>query len=254
MAWSLRRRGKTEWGIRDTIALPVEAGGLGIDLSQQSIHNTLVRVERKLHKEFSADAQAIKARQTEQLAYLQEQAMEGWERSKTDAVATKTKRLGVRAKDAPPPPLAPPPIIDVPGMFINEDGEEPSDEERRRLLLALGLDLTAPDLPVVEQTMDVKGQAGDPRFLSEARNAMADVRKIWGLDAPQLKPADAPTGLLGEDGEALGHLQYRDVVVEVRMRADAPPRVMSDADAEPAYDDPDPYEPDAASESEDAGD
>src|SRR5215470_3099423 len=31
----------------------------------------------------------------------------------------------------------------------------------------------------------VENQHGDPRYLDEARKAMADQRKLWGLDAPQ---------------------------------------------------------------------
>jgi hypothetical protein len=31
----------------------------------------------------------------------------------------------------------------------------------------------------------VENQHGDPRYLEEARKALADHRKLWGLDAPQ---------------------------------------------------------------------
>jgi hypothetical protein len=31
----------------------------------------------------------------------------------------------------------------------------------------------------------VENQHGDPRYLDEARKALADQRKLWGLDAPQ---------------------------------------------------------------------
>jgi hypothetical protein len=31
----------------------------------------------------------------------------------------------------------------------------------------------------------VENQHGDPRYLDEARKALADLRKLWGLDAPQ---------------------------------------------------------------------
>jgi transcriptional regulator with XRE-family HTH domain len=39
------------------------------------------------------------------------------------------------------------------------------------------------DAVVAEVT--VENQHGDPRYLDEARKALADHRKIWGLDAPQ---------------------------------------------------------------------
>src|SRR5262249_16769555 len=31
----------------------------------------------------------------------------------------------------------------------------------------------------------IENQHGDPRYLAEARKALADYRKVWGLDAPQ---------------------------------------------------------------------
>ena len=31
----------------------------------------------------------------------------------------------------------------------------------------------------------VEDQHGDPRYLGEGRKALADLRKLWGLDAPQ---------------------------------------------------------------------
>jgi hypothetical protein len=36
-----------------------------------------------------------------------------------------------------------------------------------------------------------EAQCGDPRYLAEARGAMSDVRKLWGLDAPQQLQIDA---------------------------------------------------------------
>jgi hypothetical protein len=30
-----------------------------------------------------------------------------------------------------------------------------------------------------------RGQTGDPRYLDQARGALADIRKIWALDTPQ---------------------------------------------------------------------
>lgn len=36
----------------------------------------------------------------------------------------------------------------------------------------------------VETVMTTRGQAGDPRFLDQARGALDDIRKIWGMNAP----------------------------------------------------------------------
>lgn len=37
----------------------------------------------------------------------------------------------------------------------------------------------------IKEETTVKGQAGDPALLSQARGALADIRSIWGLDAPE---------------------------------------------------------------------
>jgi predicted transcriptional regulator len=47
-----------------------------------------------------------------------------------------------------------------------------------------------------------ENQHGDPRYLDEARKMLADLRKLWGLDAPQkvdLRAARNPYGDLSED-------------------------------------------------------
>lgn len=38
----------------------------------------------------------------------------------------------------------------------------------------------------------IRGQAGDPSFLREAREILADVRKILGLDAPPVRAVEKP--------------------------------------------------------------
>jgi transcriptional regulator with XRE-family HTH domain len=56
-----------------------------------------------------------------------------------------------------------------------------SDATRRRQRKSQGG--KGGDATVAEVT--VENQHGDPRYLEEARKALADHRKIWGLDAPQ---------------------------------------------------------------------
>jgi DNA-binding CsgD family transcriptional regulator len=51
---------------------------------------------------------------------------------------------------------------------------------------------------------------GDPRYLGEARAAMADIRKIWGLDAPQQIQMDAKRPFM--------HLTPEELEAEVRQR------------------------------------
>jgi hypothetical protein len=51
-------------------------------------------------------------------------------------------------------------------------------------------------LPDEEKVQRV-GQAGCPGLLAEVRNALADIRSLWGLDAPK------KTELFGKDGGAI---------------------------------------------------
>ena len=48
-----------------------------------------------------------------------------------------------------------------------------------------------PGAPIV---MTVRDSAGDPRHLAEARAALADLRKLWGLDAPTKIAPTTPDG------------------------------------------------------------
>src|SRR5439155_17606212 len=48
----------------------------------------------------------------------------------------------------------------------------------------------------------VENQHGDPRYLEEARKALADQRKLWGLDAPQkvdVRASRSPYDDMSED-------------------------------------------------------
>jgi predicted transcriptional regulator len=63
----------------------------------------------------------------------------------------------------------------------------------------------------------VEAQHGDPRFLDEARRALADLNKLWGLDAPQrvdLRASRNPFADLTED-------QLRDLSAQQRSLIDA---------------------------------
>lgn len=39
-------------------------------------------------------------------------------------------------------------------------------------------------IPAVEKSTTTKGQCGNPRFLDAARDALEDIRKLWGMNAP----------------------------------------------------------------------
>jgi hypothetical protein len=44
---------------------------------------------------------------------------------------------------------------------------------------------------------------GDPRYLDEARKALADLRKVWGVDAPERVSIDAVSHFASMSDEAL---------------------------------------------------
>jgi hypothetical protein len=105
----------------------------------------LKRKEKALAAEFREEAEEIKARQTEQLALIAEEALRAWERSQQDAetVTTTQGRYKIDKATGAAVPLPP--------------------EERRT----------------------VTGQSGNPALLAQAMKALADARAIWGLEAPK---------------------------------------------------------------------
>lgn len=60
----------------------------------------------------------------------------------------------------------------------NESKEDTTRRRQRQTRAGAGAGATVAELVV-------ENQHGDPRYLDEARKALADQRKLWGLDAPQ---------------------------------------------------------------------
>jgi transcriptional regulator with XRE-family HTH domain len=110
-----------------------------LGLSQAGVSRILRRIETRLVREFAAMVERQKARHTLRLEYLFKEAVDAWDRSKTDT----TRRRQRKTESAQ----------GGPGATIAE--------------------------------IVVENQHGDPRYLDEARKALADHRKLWGLDAPQ---------------------------------------------------------------------
>lgn len=196
-AWELRRKCWTQERI---------ARELGIERS--TVAKMLQRRDKVLAREFKDRAEGIKAQQAEQLEYITEEAMDGWERSKLDAEMERTvaKRLG--AKPGAKPEEKPGQSrsrdsggAEVPGMYLNPETGEEVDAETAAEMIADAARKAAEGsgLTMVEETTtkEARGQAGDPRFLDQARGAMADIRTIWGLDAPKKNE------LTGKDGRPL---------------------------------------------------
>lgn len=82
----------------------------------------------------------------------------------------------------------------IPGYFYNEKtGEETLPEERAGIMATWLMDqMKAGRDPealqaILERTVTTTttGQCGDPRYLEIIRKLLADIRTIWGLDAPQ---------------------------------------------------------------------
>ena len=70
----------------------------------------------------------------------------------------------------------------------------------------------------------VENQHGDPRYLDQARQALADHRKLWGLDAPQQLDVRATSNPYDEmTEEAL----REELARQTRLLADGPPPVVT---------------------------
>jgi len=86
-----------------------------------------------------------------------------------------------------------------------------ADTTRRRQRQSTGRGGTgASDMTVAEVVMQT--HHGDPRYLDTARKAMADLRRIWGLDAPQqvaVSPADPYAALT--EAELLDRIAQQDM-------------------------------------------
>ena len=136
-AWRLRIEGYSQQEIADRLSI-----------AQSTVCEALKRIEQKLAEEFRAEAEEIKARQTEQHERIYREAMEQWRRSCGDAELER-----VTTKEV---------------SLVNEDDEG------------------AVPVPGVEvrTTNERKAQSGNPALLEKAMAALSAVRGIWGLDAP----------------------------------------------------------------------
>lgn len=151
-AWLLRQAGWSQVRIADHLKV-----------SQQAVSKMLNKTGRKLATDFKARAEVIKAEQTALLEHITDQAMQEWERSKQPIEKRSSKQQvlqGTSEKDA-----------DV-------DDEE---EESKTISMPFGK---------AEVTLTTEFRLADPRYLSEARGAQGEIRKIWGAEAPQKTEVD----------------------------------------------------------------
>lgn len=148
-AWELRQRFKSD---RQIVEILSEQ--FGIRLNHGTVCRMIWRQEKILAAEFVERAEEIKARQTMMLDHMARDAYAEYERSKLGSVTTKV------TTDAPE---------GDPGDADSADRADPQPSADAK----------------VETT--TKGQTGDPALLAQARGALADIRKIWGLDSPEKK-------------------------------------------------------------------
>jgi hypothetical protein len=86
-----------------------------------------------------------------------------------------------------------------------ERSREPDKSITRKVgTNALGAMDPVPGEPVLLTSRD---SDGDPRYLSEARSALADLRKLWGLDAPNKHE------LAGKDGAPLHPIEFIEIAL-----------------------------------------
>lgn len=165
-----------------------------------------------------------KHEQTEILEHKLEEAVDAWEKSKRDAETERivekslakpnvqdeeepqahggslkrSRRVpleaGSRADDVDPGNWSVVDLESIPGYFYNEEtGEETLPEERAGIMASWLMEqMKAGREPealqaILERTVTTTttGQCGDPRYLEIIRKLLADIRTIWGLDAPQ---------------------------------------------------------------------
>lgn len=116
-----------------------------LGVHRSTVGKMLQRMEKRLAAEFRDHAEEVKARQTGRLERLFEELVEQWRRSCEDGV-TETTVEGRCQVDKTTGEIVPLPT------------------ETRRT---------------------VSGQSGNPALLAQALKALADIRAIWGLDAPK---------------------------------------------------------------------
>ena len=155
-AWELRQKGWSQARI---------AADLGI--TQQGVSTLLRRLARQFGRDFKKRVEEVKAEQTAVLEFLIDEALQEWERSKLPIEKQQIKG-------------------DVFTPKRNPESDDDYDDEEEDDEIAAEDEKTQPvGLGVAELTKKTEGRLADPRYLQEARSAMGDVRKIWGMDAPE---------------------------------------------------------------------
>lgn len=147
-----------------------------LGVTQPAVAQIFQRVDRRLLVKLEAAAKVLKVQQTHVLDYILEEALAAWRQSKDafKASTKKTKQLKPR-------------LVSRAGAVIHHP-DDPADA-------------------AIEEILNrAESRYGDPRFLDQARGALADKRKLWGLDiapAPQAPNANPLDKLSAEELEAI---------------------------------------------------
>lgn len=190
-----RDREREAWSLRvQGWTQQMIADHLGV--TQPAVWDMLQRTERKLAAQFKDRAEHIKLEQTEQLEWIATQALKQWHRSCEDGVTEVT----------------------VKGKTTGTKGAKGE----------------AGDQSKAQVTRTVVGQSGNPALLEKALKAMADIRAIWGAEAPRKLEGSGPGG---------GPIEFRDVTGARQELGEALARTLDTGGAGAA--DPDPLSADS---------
>jgi hypothetical protein len=132
-----------------------------LGLERSAVTRILARVNKRVLKEMHAEVAAQKVEQSARLDFVIDEALQAWERSKKDAVKV-TREWDTPHRDQP------------------DEAEAACDEP--------------PETVVERVTHERQGRDGDVRFLEQTRQALADQRKVWGIDAPAKVAPTTPDG------------------------------------------------------------
>ncbi len=151
---------------------------LDIKRDQSTVSDALKRMQARAFVEISDDILNEKFLQTVQLKYLTAQACDGWERSQQDAETTHTRTKTVETTEATPKTVG---------------------------LKTKTTDPKTAGVTTTTTNHTLKGQAGAPEMLAQARGALSDIRDIWGIEvqatpaaATATEPADEVESILAE--------------------------------------------------------
>lgn len=205
-AWQLNAEGLPHRAIAERLA----AEGLG-SVSQPAVSKMIRRVESRALSRMTALVEGRKAVQAARLEVIFQESLAGWRRSQEDAKTARRKTVDGEVPE------------------FGEDGDpvpgtgHPGREER---------------------TVELRGRSGDAAFLKTALQALADERKLWGLEAPQRRELSGPGGAPMEVADATPETVERRMArmrrlspeqrsayleaIEAMLRDDEPPEADDD--------------------------